>query len=238
DALISRGYDIKDTTKVPASEMQLLRTKSGYDDSRNSYQLALYNYNNATLYAPFDGTIANLFTKEHNVPATSASEPFCTVIGNGAMTVDFTVLESELPAVKKGGSVDVMLFADNSASVKGVITEVNPVVDKNGLVRIKAVVPHPTEAMFDGMNVRVAIRNVVPGQLSVPKTSMVNRSGGRKVVFTYKKGLSAWNYVEEGDDNSSDVIINSGLTEGDTVIVSGNANLTYDVKVKINKILE
>ena len=236
DALISRGYNIKDTTSIPKSEMQLLRTKSGYDDSKNSYELALYNFNNATLYAPFDGTVANLFTKLHNIPVSSS--PFCTVIGNGNMTVDFYVLESELPAVKKGGSVDIMLFADNSASVKGTINEVNPVVDKNGLVRIRAVVPHPTESMFDGMNVRVAIRNTVANQLSVPKTSMVNRSGGRKVVFTYKKGLSVWNYVEQGDDNSTDVIINSGLNEGDTVIVSGNANLTYDVKVKINNVLE
>jgi hypothetical protein len=67
---------------------------------------------------------------------------------------------------------------------------------------------------------------------------VVNRSGGRKVVFSYKRGMAVWNYVEEGDDNSSDIIISSGLKEGDTIIVSGNANLTYDVRVKVNKIIE
>jgi hypothetical protein len=50
--------------------------------------------------------------------------------------------------------------------------------------------------------------------------------------------MAVWNYVEEGDDNSSDIIISSGLKEGDTIIVSGNANLTYDVRVKVNKIIE
>ena len=236
ESLISRGYNINDTASVPESEMKLLRTKSGYEDSRNSYNLALYEYENATLYAPFDGVVANLFTLEHNAPA--AGKSFCTVIGTGSMLVDFAVLESELVAVRRGGEVEIRPFSGSESKIIGRITQINPVVDETGLVRVKAVVDKPTSVLYDGMNVRVVIRNTVPAQLAVPKTAVVNRSGGRKVVFSYKKGVAIWNYVEEGDDNSSDIIITSGLSEGDTIIVSGNANLTYDVRVKVNKIIE
>ena len=236
EALISRWYNINDTTSVPESEMKLLRTKSGYEDSRNAYNLALYEYENATLYAPFDGVVANLFTQQHNVPA--GGKPFCTVIGTGSMLVDFAVLESELVAVRRGGEVEIRPFSGSESRIIGRITQINPVVDETGLIRVKAVVDNPTAELYDGMNVRVVIRNTVAAQLAVPKTAVVNRSGGRKVVFSYKRGMAVWNYVEEGDDNSSDIIISSGLKEGDTIIVSGNANLTYDVRVKVNKIIE
>lgn len=236
EALISRGYNINDTASVPESEMKLLRTKSGYEDSHNAYNLALYEYENATLYAPFDGVVANLFTLEHNTPA--AGKPFCTIIGTGSLMVDFAVLESELSAVKKGGEVEIRPFSGSDKVIIGRVTQINPVVDATGLVRIKAVVDKANESLYDGMNVRVVIRNTIPSQLAVPKTAVVNRSGGRKVVFSYKKGVAVWNYVTEGDDNSTDVIINTGLKEGDTIIVSGNANLTYDVRVNVNKIIE
>ncbi|PWM11153.1 MAG: efflux RND transporter periplasmic adaptor subunit [Flavobacteriales bacterium] len=234
DELIGRGYDIRDTTKVPASEMQLLRTKSGYDNARETYQLALYDYNNSTLYAPFDGTIANLFSKEHNIPSTS--EPFCTVIGSGDMNIDFSILEGELPMVKKGREVEIMPFISDDTVIKGRITAINPVVDKNGLVRIKATADNSSGVLYDGMNVRVSISNTVPDKMVVPKTAMVLRSNGRSVVFTYKNGRSFWNYIEPGEENSRDMIVKDGLKDGDTVIVTGNMNLAHDVPVKIGKI--
>lgn len=119
--------------------MQLLRVKSGYDTAESSYQLALRAYRDATLYAPFDGTVANLFSKVHNTASTS--EAFCTIVGDGAMSVDFSVLEGELPMVEKGREVSVSPFADMSKTFKGRITQVNPIVDKTGLVKVSATVP-------------------------------------------------------------------------------------------------
>ena len=182
DELIGRGYNIRDTASVPQQEMQLLRVKSGYDTAESSYQLALRAYRDATLYAPFDGTVANLFSKVHNTASTS--EAFCTIVGDGAMSVDFSVLEGELPMVEKGREVSVSPFADMSKTFKGRITQVNPIVDKTGLVKVSATVPDSRGELYDGMNVRVAIEDPVPDKLVVPKTSMVLRSGGRSVIFT------------------------------------------------------
>ena len=236
DELIGRGYNIRDTASVPQQEMQLLRVKSGYDTAESSYQLALRAYRDATLYAPFDGTVANLFSKVHNTASTS--EAFCTIVGDGAMSVDFSVLEGELPMVEKGREVSVSPFADMSKTFKGRITQVNPIVDKTGLVKVSATVPDSRGELYDGMNVRVAIEDPVPDKLVVPKTSMVLRSGGRSVIFTYKKGRSYWNYIEAGEENSRQMVVEDGLHEGDTVIVSGNMNLAHDVPVKIDRVIE
>lgn len=236
DELIGRGYNINDTASVPDAEMDLLRTKSGYNTAKSSYELALYTYNHATLTAPFDGTVANLFAKPHNTP--SSAEPFCTIIGRGDMAVDFTVLEGELPMIKKGREVAIAPFASLENTLTGHITEINPIVDKTGLVKVSARVSDPQGILYDGMNVRVSINDPVPGKLVVPKSSMVLRSGGRSVIFTYKNGRSFWNYIEAGEENSRHMIVKDGLAEGDTVIVNGNMNLAHDVAVKIDQVIE
>ena len=61
---------------------------------------AQYDMEQATLTAPFDGVIANLFEKRYNMPKTS--EPFCRVINAGNMEVDFTVLENETESCRNG----------------------------------------------------------------------------------------------------------------------------------------
>lgn len=51
--------------------MQLANVKSGYDQSKAQYELVLHEEQNATLAAPFDGIVANLFAKPHNIASTS-----------------------------------------------------------------------------------------------------------------------------------------------------------------------
>ena len=117
EELIGRGYNIRDTASVPQQEMQLLRVKSGYDTAESSYQLALRAYRDATLYAPFDGTVANLFSKVHNTASTP--EAFCTIVGAGAMSVEFSLLAGELPMVHTGREVDLSLYDDMRKTFKG-----------------------------------------------------------------------------------------------------------------------
>lgn len=69
DVLIGQGYAADDTANVPDDIMQLARVKSGYDQTLSQYELAKYEEEHATLIAPFDGVVANLFSKPYNAPA-------------------------------------------------------------------------------------------------------------------------------------------------------------------------
>ena len=71
DVLIGQGYMLEDSAKVPPATLNLARVKSGYDLALAQYQLAQYEEQNATLIAPFDGIIANLFAKQENVASTT-----------------------------------------------------------------------------------------------------------------------------------------------------------------------
>lgn len=237
DVLIGQGYTPDDFSKVPAETMKLAKVKSGYDQSKSQYELTKRETEHATLVAPFDGMVANLFSKPYNLANTS--EPFCTVIDTRGMEADFTVLENELAFIKKGDKVMVTPYAGGD-SFEGSVCEINPLVDANGMVKVKAQV-NGQGKLFSGMNVRVSVRRSMGEQLVVPKTAVVLRSG-KQVVFTLKKGKAMWNYVHTGLENATEYVVSDksqsgvedGLLEGDTVIVTGNLNLAHEADVRVN----
>lgn len=239
DVLIGQGYTIDDIEKVPEDIMKLAKVKSGYDQSRTQYELAKREAEHAVLVAPFDGIIANLFTKPYNL--VNSSEAFCTIIDAQGMEVDFTVLESELPLLQTGDRVTVTPYADATTKYQGNVSEINPLVDASGMVKVKARVGGKGK-LFSGMNVRVSVRRSLGRQLVIPKTAVVLRSG-RQVVFTYKNGKALWNYVQTGLENADSCVVSNkadagvtdGLLEGDVVIVTGNVNLAHEAPVIVNE---
>ena len=230
DVLIGQGYSLKDSVNIPDEVMKIAKVRSNYDQSRVNYQVAEYNLKNAILYAPFNGVIANLFGKEHNLP--SGSEPFCTVIDNQHPEVVFTILENELPLIKRGDKVFVTPFSVSDYTAEGYVTEINPSIDRNGMVRLKASVNNKSGNLYDGMNVKVRVQRLLDRQLVIPKTALVLRTN-KKVVFTLKDGKAMWNYVQTGTENSDSYVVTEGLHAGDSVIYEGNINLAHEAPVKL-----
>lgn len=233
DVLIGQGYAPDKLDAVPADVLELAKVKSGYEQAKAQYESAQHDMEQATLTAPFDGVVANLFNKPYNMP--KSGEPFCRVIRTSAMEVDFTVLESELPLIKVGDQVEVMPYAAATGRRTGSISEINPLVDEHGMVRVKAQV-NGGDRLFDGMNVRVSVKRSVPDQMVVPKTAVVLRSG-KQVLFTVRNNMAMWNYVTTGLENMTEYTLvdweASGLQEGVMVITTGNVNLAHESPVKV-----
>lgn len=241
DVLIGQGYPADKLNSVPTEVMQLAKVKSGYDQSQAQYELAKREEEHATLTAPFDGVVANLFMKPHNIASTS--EVFCTLVDTQGMEADFAVLESELPLIKQGDKVVIRPYADATSTYQGSISEMNPLVDDKGMVKVRAKVDGKGK-LFSGMNVRVSVHRSLGNQLVIPKSAVVLRSG-KQVVFTLEKGKAMWNYVQTGLENADTYIVSNkadagvsdGLLEGDTVIVTGNVNLAHEAPVVVNEAL-
>jgi len=230
DVLIGQGYLANDFIKVPKETMKLAKVKSGYDQSKLQYDIAKYNAEHATLTAPFDGVIANLFSKPYNLASTS--DVFCTVVGVQRMEVDFTILERELPLIKIGDEVVIKPYSNAAITHKGRISEINPLVDAKGVVKVKAHV-NGSRKLFCGMNVRISVYCSLIDQLVIPKSAVVIRSG-KQIVFTLKNGKVAQrNYIQTALENTDSYSIVNGLAEGDTVIFTGNINLAHEAPVEV-----
>lgn len=120
DVLIGQGYAPDNLNAVPADVLELAKVKSGYKLAKAQYEASLYDVEQATLTAPFDGVVANLFDKQYNIPKND--KPFCRVIRTSAMEVDFTVLENELPLIKVYDQVEVTPYASAVGTRTGSIS--------------------------------------------------------------------------------------------------------------------
>ncbi len=228
DVLIGQGYNPERLDQVPQEVLKLARVRSGLEQAEASYNSVLKDIELATLTAPFDGVIANVTGNAHSIAITS--EPFCRVINDGAMCVEFPILESELSMIKIGENVEVTPY-NGGETHTGHVTEINPMIDENGHVKIKAQLAGAGN-LVDGMNVRIRSSHSLGNRLVVPKSAVVLRTG-RQVAFTYDNGKAVWNYVTTGMENLDSYEITDGLTEGMTLIYTGNENLAHEAPVSI-----
>lgn len=226
--LISSGYSFKDTTDIPKRHFYIMKLRSGHISANNSYAKALHEYNNTIVKAPFSGVVADLEAKAFN--QSSAYKSLCTIIDDSKMEIDFEVLETEISYLKKSMKVEVSPFANQSIKLIGVITEVNPHIDENGMVKIKALIDNKPAHLVDGMNVSILIKREIENKLIIPKSAVLTRQG-KKVVFVYKGGKAIWTYVTTGYENSTMVSIEKGLNEGDEVIYENNLGLSHEANV-------
>ena len=235
--LIGFGGKEGDTTSVNSSLLQNLKSQSGYSMALLNLQGARMEYENTFLKAPFSGVVANL-NKQQNDRVDNA-KPFCMVLDNRRFVVDFNLMEQDLPKTRVGQQITVLPVVSDKISFTGIITEINPMVDKNGLINIKALVSNkPLKngiKLLSGMNVKIIVETIKQGSLVIPKSALVLRSN-KKVVFTYNNGKAKWNYVETDAENSTSYLIAKGLKSGDTVIINGALNLAHDANVQLTNL--
>jgi len=205
-----------------------LKIKSGYFEAENALENAQILYNQTILKAPISGVIANIEVK--NGDYISTGDIFCTIISQKKLEVIFSVLENQISFITLNQKLKITPFANQEQNYSGNITEINPVVDENGLIQVKAKIKNPDDNLFDGINAKIVINKPIDNTILIPKEALVLRSN-REVVFTLEKGLAKWNYVKVLDENSTSYAISEGLKIGDTTIVSGNMNLAHDAKV-------
>jgi RND family efflux transporter MFP subunit len=228
DLLIMQGVSLRDTGKISKEMLKSLRIKSGYEEALSQRDLADYNLLNSELRAPFPGIVANLEARAKN--RAVVGQTFCTIIDNSEFDAEFPVLETELPQVRENQKVKIVPFSLEATVFEGYVSEINPLINENGMVRIKARVRNSNKRLCEGMNVKVLVGNSVPAQLIVPKEAVVIRQG-KQVVFTLENGRAKWNYVRTGYENSTEYTIVEGIEEGAQVIVSNNLNLGHDAEV-------
>ncbi|MDR1755695.1 MAG: efflux RND transporter periplasmic adaptor subunit [Culturomica sp.] len=229
DALIGQGFAWSDSLNIPAEVMRIARIRSNYDYCLNQFTNSRHQFEEATLVAPFSGVVANIVVKEYNLPG---GNPFCTIIDNQHPEVVFSVLENELPLINPGDRLLLSPFSQPDYTVEGRITEINPVIDRNGMVRVKASVSNRDNRFYEGMNVKVRVQRLLGDRLVIPKSALLLRNN-RKVVFTLKGDRAQWVYVETAQENTDSYVVTEKLQAGDSVIYEGNLHLAHEAQVVV-----
>lgn len=159
DVIISQGYDPDKAAQIPSNVMHNADMKSGYALSKSQLataktqlEAARHDLQSGVLTAPFDGVVANVSVQAHQL--AESGKAVCRVIATGDMAVEFRVMEADLGKYKIGTCVSVIPIADKNVHYDASVSEINPVVDQQGAVTLRARLSKAAE-LFDGMNVEV-----------------------------------------------------------------------------------
>ncbi len=227
DDLLS-NFSTTDTTGLSHAKIKISRIRSGLNDAITAVKIAEYNFNNTRIYAPITGVVANLEAMQWNPSLNYKS--LCTIIFDEIMEVEFPVIESEYSLISKGMPVGIIPFINDSSLISGRITQINPLVGDDGMVKVKAEFQN-NGRLIDGMNVKIVIKKPVLNRLVVPKEALVIRQG-KDVIFIRQDSLAIWKYVTVEFENSTSLSIKEGLAAGDLVIINGNINLAHETTVR------
>jgi multidrug efflux system membrane fusion protein len=191
-----------------------------------------------TIRSPIDGRTGHLLVKQGNVVKATDVE-LVTINQLRPIYVTFTVPETDLSVIKShmaAGDVFVEVNLEGDSAVeKGKLNFVENTVDSaTGTIRLKALFDNPATKLWPGQFVRVLVRlNVSADSIIVPTTAVQTGQDG-KFVFVVKPDMTVESRpVRTGRTIARDVVIEKGLGEGESVVISGQLRLVPGSRVEI-----
>ncbi len=193
-----------------------------------------------TVTAPADGVVSAIGAVKG---ATLATDAPCVVLSNGDhMAVSIAVRETMLPRLAEGQEVMLSGAAFAKKEYKGIITDIASSARSrlNGTVSetvIDAVVT-PIEGEVDaswmiGLTAKAAVTVGVREQvLLIPYECVVQLDDGTPAAYCVKNGVAVRVPLTLGEELADGIVVEAGLDDGDTVVVSPEALRGEQMTVK------
>ncbi len=190
--------------------------------------------------APLDGRLGSFTVKPGNVVMANSLE-LCTINEIQPIYVTFGVPESQLSSIKQYmalGKLPVRAQPqDNTAgpTENGVLTFVDNSVDMTtGTITLKGTFANADRQLWPGQYVRVTLRlTTQPHATTVPNEAvMTGQNGSYIYVVKPDRSVDTRNVVT-GARVGNDMVIQSGLEPGETVVTEGQLRIAPGSKVSI-----
>jgi RND family efflux transporter MFP subunit len=216
-------------------EIQWVDAESKLKQAQSTYNISKKNLNDTRLYAPFSG-----YVKDKSVEVGTNVMPGSPVIN--LVTIDhvkvcISVPETEISKISIGNAVKIQVPALSNRTFEGKINEKG--VTANSLSRsyeVKALVNNADNALLPGMLCTLYLGdNESESAIIVPTGVVQLDSDNHNFVWVVNGDKAERKYVELGQFSNDKVVITSGLTEGDNLIIEGHQKVSDNMKVAIIK---
>jgi membrane fusion protein (multidrug efflux system) len=211
-----------------------------------SLQTAKINLGYTEILSPIAGKIGRTNITKGNVVGPQ-SGPLTVIVSQEPMYVTFPVSQRDfLRAAESGREVNTkaikvrIRFSDGTTYGQvGDINFVDVTVDRStDTVLVRASMPNPAGALVDGQLVRVLLEGDMPEEkVVVPQAALIADQGG-VYVFVVEDGKAAVRRLKLGGENGADVVVESGLSGGEQVIVEGLQGVRPGAPVRPSPVLQ
>lgn len=192
------------------------------------------------LYSPVSGIVMDKKVLE-GMSVTPGTELY-TIANISTVWVMGSVYEYELPFVRTGLQAEITLPYEPGVTYRGKIAFIYPYLSpESRTVQVRMVFNNPGLKLKPDMYTDVVIKSRVSNNALLVPSEAVIRTGTRNVVIVALGGGKFLpKDVDLGPEGQGVVQVNSGLTEGDTVVTSGQFLIDSESSLKeaINKMME
>jgi multidrug efflux system membrane fusion protein len=191
--------------------------------------------------APISGRTGNLLLHQGNVvKANDTGNPMVVINQIHPIYVAFSVPEAQLDQIKRYRAagelpVEALVAGVPDGVVRGKLTFVNNTVDPStGTIQLKATFPNKENALWPGQFVNVALTLTrQAGALVVPSQAVQSGQKGSYVFVVKADETVEARPVVPGTVDGRDVVITSGLQDGERVVTDGQLRLVPGARVDI-----
>ena len=191
--------------------------------------------------APIGGRTGNLLLNQGNVvKANDVGNPMVVINRVHPIYVAFSVPEAQIEAIKRYRAagdlpVEAQVTGQPGGVVRGRLTFMNNTVDPStGTIQLKATFENTENALWPGQFVNVALtltRQV--GAVLVPSQAVQSGQKGQYVFVVKPDQTVEARPVVPGAADGRDVVITSGLTAGERVVIDGQLRLAPGTRVEV-----
>jgi membrane fusion protein, multidrug efflux system len=213
--------------------------KASIGASRAQVENAKVQLGYTKIYSPITGRTGNLTVKQGNV-VTANNMEMMTINQVEPIYVTFAVPESQLTAIKTymaQGKLPVRVKPqdDDSAEEVGTLTFVDNTVDMTtGTIKLKGTFPNSDHKLWPGEFVRVILKLTTQRDaITVPNEAVQTGQAGSFVYVVKEDRSVEARPVKVGARVENDMVIDSGLEAGETVVTEGQLRLAPNSHVVV-----
>ncbi|MDD2486877.1 MAG: efflux RND transporter periplasmic adaptor subunit [Candidatus Gracilibacteria bacterium] len=203
---------------------QRIQAKSQIDSAKGGKDLAGIGLDNTSIIAPYDGVIT-----ARNIEIGSLvnpGSPAFMIGNNNNIKIKIDINSDDVTNLNLGQIVDIKR---QNNSYTGTISLVSPASDPTTKMfrsEVSFFTKPDSLNLGDFVDVYISKDKSKDKHILVPFSSLISLGQGEYNVFLVGSGnIVKTTLVKIGDQNSKEVVITSGLKEGDKVVVSGALNL-------------
>lgn len=224
----ARMEQLHDNGSLP--EVKWVEMQSSLQQARSMEQIAKKNLSDVELRAPYAGIIA-----EKSVDTGSSvlpGVPAFKLMKIDRVNVNIAVPENEIAGVSIGDEVAVSVSALGDKTFPGKIFEKGIVADPLAhTYKALAQIDNRQGELLPGMVCVVNMGKGGTAQIVIPHSVVQVDYDGAHFVWLNRDGVAVKRPVEIGGFSGNGVIVVSGLSSGDRVIVEGASKVSENMKI-------
>ena len=224
---------------VAADRATIESMKAAIGASRATVENAKVQLGFTTIRSPITGRTGNLTVKQGNVVMANNME-LMTINQVEPIYVTFAVPEAQLGSVKRYmavGKLPVRVRSqdDSGPEEVGVLTFVDNAVDMTtGTIRLKGTFPNTDHKLWPGEFVRVTLKLTTQQNATVVPNEAVQTGQNGSFVYVVKPDRTVDSRpVTTGARVDQDLVVDSGLEPGETVVTEGQLRLAPGSRIAL-----